>query len=270
MPTTYKLLGQSTPGTTRTFAAVSNKAITASVATVTTAANHGFSAGDIVVIAGVDTTFDGTRTIATVPTTTTFTFASSTATVASAAVTPNATVYRTHNLGGVASANKFSTGTNAIITTGSAHGLTAGDWAYVQVGDSNMDGLVKVLSAPTTTTFSYAKGGSAVVSTAVTIGAVGRALPTTWTQLYQVPSATSTVLSTIVAANLNPISTQIRIAIATGTTPTLNEIIIYDSFISANDTLTLTLGLTLPAAERILVNANQPEVSFSAYGAEIS
>jgi hypothetical protein len=271
MPTTYKILGtQSVPGTTPTYAAVSNKVITSNVATITTAAVHGFAVGDIVVISGVDTTHDGVRAIATVPTTTTFTYLSTTATQTTAAVTPNATVMRTHNLAGVASANKYSTGVNAILTTGSAHGFAADDWVRVTVGDANMDGLVKVISAPSSTLFTYAISGSAVASTAVTTGVAARAIPSAWTTLYTVPSSTAAVISTIAVCNQTTSAAQYRIAFSATTTPTLAETYVFDATVPANDTVNLTIGATLPAAQKIMVNANSPEISFVAFGSEIS
>ena len=54
---------------------VSNKALTDNIATLTTAAAHGLLEGDVVVVSGVDSTFNGTFTILTVPTTTTLTYA---------------------------------------------------------------------------------------------------------------------------------------------------------------------------------------------------
>jgi len=71
---------------------VSNKALASDVATITTSANHGFSVGDIVVITGVDSTFNGTHYITGVPTTTTFTFAKDAANVTSAVATGSAAV----------------------------------------------------------------------------------------------------------------------------------------------------------------------------------
>ena len=64
---------------------VSNKALTSNVATITTSAAHGLFVGDTVKITGVDTTFNGTWTITTVPSTTTFTFARTATNVTSAA-----------------------------------------------------------------------------------------------------------------------------------------------------------------------------------------
>jgi hypothetical protein len=69
-------------------ASVNNKALASNVATLTTAAAHGFAAGETVTISGVDATFNGTYTIASVPTTTTFTYAKTATDVTSAAVSP--------------------------------------------------------------------------------------------------------------------------------------------------------------------------------------
>jgi hypothetical protein len=72
-------------------ATVNNKALTTNVATLTTAAVHGLTAGQVVVVAGVDATFNGTWLIASVPTTTTFTYAVTHADVGTAAATGTAT-----------------------------------------------------------------------------------------------------------------------------------------------------------------------------------
>jgi hypothetical protein len=72
-------------------ASVTNKALTSNVATLTTAAAHGFAVGFEVVVTGVDATFNGTYTITTVPTSVTFTYAKTAANVVSAAVSPAGT-----------------------------------------------------------------------------------------------------------------------------------------------------------------------------------
>lgn len=66
---------------------VSNKALTSNVATITTSATHGLFVGDTVKITGVDTTFNGTYLITTVPSTTTFTYARTASNVTSAVAT---------------------------------------------------------------------------------------------------------------------------------------------------------------------------------------
>ena len=68
-------------------ATVSNKALTSNVATLTTSAAHGMAVGMSITVAGVDATFNGTYTIASVPTTTTLTYAKTASNVTSQAAT---------------------------------------------------------------------------------------------------------------------------------------------------------------------------------------
>jgi hypothetical protein len=65
---------------------ITNKALTSNVATLTTSAAHGLAVGDEVWVEGVDATFNGKYTVATVPTTTTFTYAKTASNVTSTAV----------------------------------------------------------------------------------------------------------------------------------------------------------------------------------------
>lgn len=69
-------------------ASVTNKTLTSNVATVATSSAHGLFEGDTVTIASVDSTFNGSYTIVSVPTTTTFTYAKVASNVASTAVSP--------------------------------------------------------------------------------------------------------------------------------------------------------------------------------------
>jgi hypothetical protein len=71
------------PGLTNTTV---NKALTSNVATLTTATDHTFRVGDIVTIASVDSTFNGTYAVKSVPTATTFTYDKTAANVASTAI----------------------------------------------------------------------------------------------------------------------------------------------------------------------------------------
>ena len=68
-------------------ATITNKALTSNVATLTTSAAHGFAVGMEITVSGVDATFNGTYTIASVPTTTTFTYAKTASNVTSQAAT---------------------------------------------------------------------------------------------------------------------------------------------------------------------------------------
>ena len=89
---------------------VSNKALTTNVATLTTSAAHGLAVGDSVWVEGVDSTFNGQYTVATVPTTTTFTYAKTASNVASTAVSPVGKVNKVGSINIEASATLTSTG----------------------------------------------------------------------------------------------------------------------------------------------------------------
>ena len=75
-------------------AVVNNKSLTSNVATITTASAHGFEAGQSVVVAGVDATFNGTYTISTVGSNTSFSYAKVATNVSSTAVSPAGTAVR--------------------------------------------------------------------------------------------------------------------------------------------------------------------------------
>jgi hypothetical protein len=79
---------------------VTNKALTSNVATLTTSAGHNYRAGDVVVVSGVDATFNGTYAIIAVPTSTTFTYAKTAANVASAAASGSSSVSARRYFGG--------------------------------------------------------------------------------------------------------------------------------------------------------------------------
>ena len=81
---------------------VSNKALTSNIATLTTSASHTYLAGDVVVVSGVDATFNGTYNIIAVPTATTFTYAKTNANVTSAAASGSAAVSARRKFAGVA------------------------------------------------------------------------------------------------------------------------------------------------------------------------
>jgi glucose-6-phosphate dehydrogenase assembly protein OpcA len=94
---------------------------------------------------------------------------------------------------------------------------------------------------------------------------------TTATTLYTVPSATQAVVSTIVVANLTATAATFRIAVrVAGATLANSQYVAYDITVGASDSTTLTLGLTLGAADVITVYASTANVTFSAFGSEIS
>lgn len=102
---------------------------------------------------------------------------------------------------------------------------------------------------------------------------LGQSAPsaTTATTLYTVPSATDAVVSTISVCNRAATSGTYRIAIRPAGATLANEhYIAYDSAITANNTTFITVGVTLDATDVITVYASSANMSFSAFGTEIS
>jgi hypothetical protein len=94
---------------------------------------------------------------------------------------------------------------------------------------------------------------------------------TTLTDVYTVPASTETVISTIVIANRTAAAESFRIAIRTGGDAVEDKhYIAYDVHIAANDSTTLTLGVTLEATDVLSVYASAVDLSVNVFGTEIS
>ena len=99
----------------------------------------------------------------------------------------------------------------------------------------------------------------------------GTAGVTTYATLYEVPSATEAIISTIVICNTAAASATYRIGLDdTAGTPSASEWLVYDATLAANDTVTLTLGVCLDAGKFIRVSSSANTVTFSAFVSEIS
>ena len=102
---------------------------------------------------------------------------------------------------------------------------------------------------------------------------LGQSAPsaTTATTLYTVPSATETVVSTIAVCNRAATAATFRIAVRPDGATLANEhYIAYDAPIAANDSLFITVGATANAADVVTVYASTANLSFTAFGSEIS
>jgi hypothetical protein len=101
---------------------------------------------------------------------------------------------------------------------------------------------------------------------------LGQVIPaaTTNTTLYTVPSATSTVCSTVSICNQGA-TTTVRLAIRpAGATLAAQHYIVYDAVVNANDTLFLTIGVSLATTDVVTCYAGTANVSFNLYGTEIT
>jgi hypothetical protein len=86
--------------------------------------------------------------------------------------------------------------------------------------------------------------------------------------VYTVPTGIYTVANVSIT-NRNSTSVKIRMALSTGTTPSIQEYIEYDVVIPGNSTFERS-GLVLNAALNILVYSDTANVGVTVYGIETS
>jgi hypothetical protein len=106
-----------------------------------------------------------------------------------------------------------------------------------------------------------------------TMKVLGQSAPaaTTDTNVYTVPGATQAVVSTIVIANRAATAGTFRLAVRpNGATLANQHYIAFDVPIAANDSTTLTLGVTLGAADVITARCSSANMSVNVFGTEIS
>jgi len=93
---------------------------------------------------------------------------------------------------------------------------------------------------------------------------------TTNTDVYTVGSGKSAVVSTITVCNRSTSATY-RIAIRPAAATLANQhYIAYDATVAANDTVSLTIGITLAATDVVTVYASTANLSVNLFGAEIA
>jgi hypothetical protein len=102
---------------------------------------------------------------------------------------------------------------------------------------------------------------------------LGQSAPsaTTNTDVYTVGSGKSAVVSTITVCNraASPATYRIAIRVA-GATLANEDYIAYDATVAANDTVSLTIGITLAATDVVTVYASTANLSVNIFGAEIA
>ena len=166
------------------FAAVSNAAAptgateVGNTVTITTAAPHNFAPGQSVTIAGVGVAgYNGSFTIASVPTPTTYTVTNPTAALAaSGGGTSTPRGVPTGGGGSADSKGASESGTTATVITTAAHNLQVGQLVTVSgVGVGGYNGDVYVTAVPTTSSFQYTapagltdSGGGGVIGHSIT------------------------------------------------------------------------------------------------------
>lgn len=108
--------------------------------------------------------------------------------------------------------------------------------------------------------------------TTITYKVLGQVNPSSGSlsTLYTVPAATQAVCSTLTVCNQG-VPTTFRVAIRpAGEAINAKHYLNYDAPLNANDSVFLTLGLTLAATDVVSVYAGTANVSFNLFGSEIT
>ena len=94
---------------------------------------------------------------------------------------------------------------------------------------------------------------------------------TTATDIYTVPGSTQSIISSIVVANRSASAVTYRIAVRpNGATLANQHYVAYDVTVGASDSTTITLGITMDAADVLTVYASTADLSFNVFGSEIA
>jgi len=108
---------------------------------------------------------------------------------------------------------------------------------------------------------------------ATTYKILGQSAPaaTTEVDLYTVPAATSTIVSTVTVVNRGTSVGTFRIYVSPAGAATANaNYLVFDSNLDPKAFVALTLGITLAATDELRVYASSGDFSFNAFGTEIS
>lgn len=204
------LIGEYATSVSTVTATVSNKALASDVATITTSAAHGFVVGDIVVITGVDATFNGTHYITGAPTTTTFTFVKDAANVTSAAATGSAAVSLKRRFAAVArdasdGVIKFITDITTKPTTTIDFSEAGTSYADIRVDDITADAITATsatIGDVSNTELQYLNGVTSAVQTQLDAKLGSTTAASTYAPIAS-PALTGTPLSTTAAVDTN-------------------------------------------------------------------
>ncbi len=99
----------------------------------------------------------------------------------------------------------------------------------------------------------------------------GTASTGTFATLYTTPSSTEAVISSLVICNQSSSAITVRIGLDTAEgTPGASEFLVYDASVAGNDTVALTLGITMDASKYLRVSSSANTISFSAFLSEIT
>ena len=93
---------------------------------------------------------------------------------------------------------------------------------------------------------------------------------TTYTDIFTASASAQYLISTITIANLAAAEGSYRIALReNGQTLSNKQFIAYDAAVPANDSIALTLGLTVNDSDILTVYASSASIAFGVFGSEI-
>lgn len=179
---------------------VTISAVSGTTVTLTTSEPHNFLSGEDITIEG-SPTLDGSYTITSLPSSTTFTFTKSGLTSISATTVNNVTVRsRKRQI-----KSRQLIGNTVTITTTNAHGAIIGEQVVISGIDSTFNGTYVIASIPTANTFTYSKTADNVATADVT-GAFST-LPGTIDPQDVIPDGQATVAGSVSFRGANGVAT---------------------------------------------------------------
>jgi len=248
-------------GTTNTSRAVSNKALTSNLATITTSTNHGITnVGTLVSIQGVDANLDGLYPIFTIPANNTFTYVKTTSNISSAAVSPNGsaifnTLTATATAGTIS--NQAIVNSTAVITTTSAHGLAIGDIVRVNTGTTGTEGTFVVSAVPTTSIFTFVTSTATLASAAVSQGCFAK-----FPDVYTLAASTNGIVTNAVFANPTASTATVNLTID-------NVSVAEQLTVAANSSTFIDIKQYFATTKKISVGSSIPQIDCQISGITI-
>jgi hypothetical protein len=102
-------------------------------------------------------------------------------------------------------------------------------------------------------------------------GIQGTSSTGTYATLYEAPAGTTAVISTIAICNTASATLTYRIGFASSAgTPAAADWLVYDGTAAGNDTIFLTVGVSIPAGTFIRVSSSATTSAFQAFISEVS
>lgn len=251
--------GNAAYGTTNVQRTVTTAALTSNLVTLTFGSNHGLSqVGTLISVQGVGAAYDGLFPVNSFPGLNTCTYVVTNANIASASVTPNGSaIFNTGVTIGGALSNHAVVNYTAIITTGSAHGLTIGDIVEVNTGNAATEGCYVVTAVPSSTLFTFTSGTQTLASAALTQGSFGK-----FPDVYTLAASTNGIVTNAIFANPTPNVAQVNLTIN-------NMAVAKQLAIGANSSTFLDIKQYFATTQKISVSSNIPQIDCQVSGITI-